>query len=53
MKRFKVIISVMMAAFALCCLFAACNEDDGAVEPVIITQATKVLSTKIKRFWII
>ena len=39
MKRFKVIISVMMAAFALCCLFAACHDDDGTVEPVVITAS--------------
>lgn len=39
MKRFKVIILVMMAAFALCCLFAACHDDDGTVEPVVITAS--------------
>lgn len=35
MKKFKVLILAIIAAFALC-LFAACNESDGAVDPVVI-----------------
>lgn len=35
MKKFKVLILALIAAFALC-LFAACNNSDGAVDPVVI-----------------
>lgn len=35
MKKFKVLILALIAAFALC-LFTACNNSDGAVDPVVI-----------------
>lgn len=36
MKKFKVLLLALIAAFALC-LIAACNKNDGAVDPVVIT----------------
>lgn len=36
MKKFKVLLLALIAAFALC-LFAACNKNGGAVDPVVIT----------------
>lgn len=47
MKKFKVLLLALIAAFALC-LFAACNNSDGAVDPVVITANDETFNYESK-----
>lgn len=37
MKKFNIMLLALIAAFALCCIFPACDENGGTVDPVVIT----------------